>query len=465
MYIKKIELKNFRGFRELSLETPKDLVVFIGINGSGKSSILDAISVLLDIFIYKIANPEGKKIKSTINKTISNRDIYARSREGEMTHLSISVFDELSLTDTENNLELKLSFEIRPSRVLSSQINIYYERKALDQYCNLITKNLADNQTFSLPIIVYYHSVRTTHYHNTLKRNQKNNRKELYRIDNFPIDVYEQGLGKAMFDFHIFGEWFRWQEDYENEKRLREDMNYKNEQLEVVRKAIEKFFNTFPHANFSNLRMVRTPYRDDFTFTPDLIGSALTISKGDYDFNLEELSDGERLCLLIVADIARRLAIANPALGVHALEKGRGIVLIDEIESHLHPEWQREIVPTLQKTFPNCQFIITTHSPQILSNIPRENVFILEDGNIVKLTPHTLGRDSNSILYELMGVTKRPEPYQKQLDRCFDLIDEGKMNEAKQALQKLAESWGENDSEIVRATTLMSFLNEIEPGD
>ena len=112
------------------------------------------------------------------------------------------------------------------------------------------------------------------------------------------------------------------------------------------------------------------------------------------------------------------------------------------------------------QTFPNCQFIVTTHSPQVLSAARRENVLILENSQLVNNTPHTYGKDSNSILYELMNVKERPDHVQEQINHCFQLIDDGRIKLAKQALNELSNLLGENDSEVVRANTLISFLEE-----
>jgi len=92
--------------------------------------------------------------------------------------------------------------------------------------------------------------------------------------------------------------------------------------------------------------------------------------------------------------------------------------------------------------------------------VKRENVFILEDYQLVEVTPHTYGRDSNSILYELMGVKERPSQVQEKINACFALIDEEKIEDAKIKLQELAKLLGENDPEVVRGQTLISFLTE-----
>jgi len=142
--------------------------------------------------------------------------------------------------------------------------------------------------------------------------------------------------------------------------------------------------------------------------------------------------------------------------------EGEGIILIDEIELHLHPQWQRDIIPRLTNTFPNCQFIVTTHSPQVLSNVKKENVFIVEDFQVHPADAYTFGRDSNSILSELMGVSERPIEIQNKLTECLYKIDDGQIEEAKILLRELSDLLGRNDSEIVKASTLISFLSKVK---
>ncbi|MBE9257017.1 AAA family ATPase, partial [Dolichospermum sp. LEGE 00246] len=257
--------------------------------------------------------------------------------------------------------------------------------------------------------------------------------------------------------------WFKEEEEYENEVRLTQDTNFRNPRLQIIRKVLETFLENFPNAEFSDLHIVRANSKREGGIRR-LSKPSLVIKKNGENFKLDQLSDGEKTLLMIVVDIARRLAILNPSINNPAelLEKGTGIILIDEIDLHLHPQWQRIVIPSFRKTFPNCQFIVTTHSPQVLSEVNRENVFILEDSEIVELTPHTFGRDSNSILSEVMGVEKRPVKMQEKIDKCFEMIDNDNLEEAKLELQKLSESLGNNDPDMVQAYTLIDFLNRVE---
>jgi len=156
-----------------------------------------------------------------------------------------------------------------------------------------------------------------------------------------------------------------------------------------------------------------------------------------------------------MGDIIRRLSIANPDLENPCL--GEGIVMIDEIEQH---SWQRTIIPNLRKTFPNIQFIITTHSPQVLSNVPRENVFILADFKLVKRTPHTFGRDTNSILYDLFGVEKRPKESEKEISKLYKYIDANDRAKAEKQLEKIKENFGSGDVEVLRAESYIDLMDE-----
>ncbi len=137
-------------------------------------------------------------------------------------------------------------------------------------------------------------------------------------------------------------------------------------------------------------------------------------------------------------------------------------MLIDEIDLHLHPAWQREVLPALETTFSGCQFIVTTHSPQVLGRVPKGNVFILENFEMIPKHPHTYGRDANSILGEVMGLPERPKDIEQLIHDASRLVDEEKLDEAKIVLEKLAATVGDSDHAVVRIRTMMSFLEDEE---
>lgn len=145
---------------------------------------------------------------------------------------------------------------------------------------------------------------------------------------------------------------------------------------------------------FSNLRVQRSPL-------------GLMLDKGKETLNILQLSQGEKSLISLVADISRRLILLNPSLDCPL--DGQGVILIDEVDLHLHPRWQQEVITRLNRTFPNIQFIVSTHSPQILTTVRKENIFrVLNDGEdgtgIRKPLGASFGVSSSDALFEVMHV-------------------------------------------------------------
>jgi len=451
MHINKLHIQNFRCLKRIDFNfTPDNIVVIIGINGAGKSSVLDCIATLLiqletqiiKIEPFEYSEADNIKINQKINSFLTVDDINYKAKQVNVSiEISTESHDSISWNSTRSLVEKGIEGD--------------YDQ--LNRYIEYLRQKLESNPNFNLPLMIYYRTRRIIL--DTKLIDFDNLKSKIYQFKINQLSAYSGAFNPEVNNFQRFFTWFRQEEDYENEIRLREDNNYRNPNLEVIRKALERFLEGFPSSHFSNLRVVRSTSQRNLNFNHSRIPSFLTITKNNQDFKLEQLSEGEKMLLMLVTDLARRLSIANPGLGVEALH-GKGIVLIDEIDLHLHPQWQRMVIPSLTQTFPNCQFIVTTHSPQVLSNVKRENVFILEDYKLVEVTPYTYGKDSNSILYELMDVSARPKEVQDKINACFDLINEEKLEEAKSKLQELADLLGEYDSEIVRAKTLINFLTE-----
>lgn len=174
--------------------------------------------------------------------------------------------------------------------------------------------------------------------------------------------------------------------------------------------------------------------------------------------DIRQLSDGERSVLVLILDIARRLTQANPSLD-NPMQEAEAVILIDEIDLHLHPQWQRKIVGDLTRTFPNCQFIATTHSPQVIGEVPHKQIQMI-DGDNVFVPPHSFGVDSSRVLEELMDTKPRNAGVDDKLATIAKLIGEEKEAEARNVIEGLAKEIGESDPEITRARLLLDFLDE-----
>ena len=156
--------------------------------------------------------------------------------------------------------------------------------------------------------------------------------------------------------------------------------------------------------------------------------------------------------MALVGDIARRLAIMNPSLS-NPLE-GAGIVLIDEVDLHLHPQWQRRLIHQLTETFPNCQFILTTHSPLMISDTKDVLCYVLDDGELEERNG-LYGLDANQVLLDVMDTDARNSEVQDRLDRLLDLLQDKKLKEAKALFESLSADLPPGHIELTKAALLI----------
>lgn len=238
-------------------------------------------------------------------------------------------------------------------------------------------------------------------------------------------------------DFRTFFEWYRNQEDYENEmKILTGNLAYKDNALQAVRKAILAMLD-----ECSNLHVVRKPRLE------------MKIDKGNISLNVSQMSDGEKCTLALFGDLARRLTLANP--DKEDPLSGEGIVLIDEIELHMHPSWQRKVLSVLRNTFPNIQFIITTHSPIVLSEADENyNLFFVDnkDGKFMFQKNQQLnGYDANTVLEQFMNTRSMNEEMQHFIDSIYKDINQKKYEQAERKVNELADITSENHRDVIMA--------------
>ncbi len=187
----------------------------------------------------------------------------------------------------------------------------------------------------------------------------------------------------------------------------------------------------------------------------------LVVDKSGTTLDLSQLSDGERGILTVLIDLTQRLAQANPDLE-HPARDGRAVVLIDELDLHMHPRWQREIVSRLTMAFPNCQFVGTTHSPQIISEIQPENLVLLrQDGD--RILPERCGQayglDANYVLEHIMGTIPRAAPATQAIIAVEDAIDVGDLPTARERLTDLRKLLHGDDTVVVG---LEATINNLE---
>ena len=183
----------------------------------------------------------------------------------------------------------------------------------------------------------------------------------------------------------------------------------------------------------------------------------MEVEKNGQQLTVNQLSDGEKCMMALVGDLARRLAIINP-IRENPLE-GEGVILIDEIDLHLHPKWQRMIVTKLGEVFPNCQFLLSTHSPHVMTHVQPESLFLLsmtpDAGMVCERPLESYGKTVERILEDLMGlVTTRPDAVNEALKQIFQQIDEGQLDQVKALIAQLQNRIGD-DPELSKAAVLV----------
>jgi predicted ATP-binding protein involved in virulence len=349
MKINSLQINAFRGIKQLNLAFSPQSTVLVGINGVGKTAILDCLAILLSHLINRITDTE------TI--PLSESNIYQDASETR-NNITVSIERrEASWTTISRKNGKSLSSILEP-------------RESMDSIIESVYSNLAENPLASIPLVVYY-PVNRVVFDVDISLNITE------KPDFHQFTALERALTRKNIEFQAFFEWFRNREDIENEQ-IRTEIGYRDRQLEAVREAIQSLM-----PGYTDLRVRRLPLR-------------MTLSKQKQELIINQLSEGEKCLLALTGDLVRRLAIANPALP-NPLE-GEAIVLIDEIDLHLHPQWQRAVIPRLEKTFPHCQFIVSTHSPQVISEVGRQNrIYFLrltEEGVVAEWVKDAYGKDT-----------------------------------------------------------------------
>jgi predicted ATP-binding protein involved in virulence len=303
----------------------------------------------------------------------------------------------------------------------------------------------------SLPLIAYYPVERSV-LEIPLKIRTKHTFDQL--------DGYDNSLNRGV-DFRRFFEWFREREDSENESGVSNEAlaeisekfgqdsevwktltqlkaSSRDRQLTAVRSAIAAFM-----PGFSNLRVKRKPRLH------------MAIDKDGATLNVSQLSQGEKSMMALVGDIARRLAMMNQSLEnpLH----GDGIVLIDEVDLHLHPKWQRSLIQKLSETFPNCQFVLTTHSPLVISDTRDVLCYVLDEG-VLQERNGLYGLDANQVLLSVMDTDIRNSEVQRRLNRLLEHIQDGNLDEAKTLFSGLSQELSDGHLELAKAALLIRKL-------
>lgn len=407
-----MRLKNFRLFQDLEIDFGNsNITASIGINGAGKTSILDAISKALS------------SIMSDVNLQTHGQDFLSNS--------------DILKGETSTSIEASFSLDGETINVNCNWSIDGNRQNTVDNTGELIKNRL--------PLMVYYRVNRTSSIPVFAKS----------MISDRVSAMYSSALEANVSAFSKFEGWFINELNLENEYKVsKADHLYELDSLRNVRNAFKKFLSIVGENSITDIRIDRDAKSTDFNL--DNEPYAVVIKNGDR-LRFNQLSSGERMVMYLVSDIARRLTFS--AQNDENTINGSGIVLIDELDLHLHPAWQKTIVQALKNTFPNVQFIVTTHAPLILSTLRPENILALSDGNVISKEnlPKVFSGTADEVLEELMNVKPYMMDFDSEKQELDILYNNFQLDEAEKKLKQLKHRIDSNAEWIVNYEKRIAF--------
>ena len=434
MRLDQITLKNYRCFEQLTVDLHPQLTVLVAANGAGKTSILDAIRVLFDTYLGAFPTGVGKGIRVS--------DVRL-ARAAQPPHFMTAAFPcEVHGRGVlvEGHEALSWSRAINSTKAGTTIKNA----KSLALYGKQLQTLAQDPQDQTdWPLLAYYGTGRLW------------DQKKLTSGKAFSSGFFERAAGyidclEPASSYKLFVHWF-------------------GDAYRAVTQAKIRFMEANPAATTQQILGLQSAFSPLMEAVSDAVNRVLyptgwgniwysethqdvTASHPEFGtLAISQLSDGIRNTLALVADIAFRAVQLNPHLGAQAARLAEGLVLIDEVDMHLHPSWQQQILQLLRETFPRLQFIVTTHSPQVLTSVEAACIRKLTattDGarHVRTVSLQTRGVASADVLARIMGVDPVPDvPEARDLAQYHALIQQNLAHndEAQQLRNKLNAHFGE----------------------
>jgi predicted ATP-binding protein involved in virulence len=324
MKLQTLAMENFRACEQLELELGSRLTVLLGNNGSGKTSVLDGIAIGLGAVLTHLPSVSG----ITFRKSGDIR------QQGNLlapyTRIGLEMPNRLKWDRVKRRDKSKITAMATPPPVGLKGLEAYLDESVIDR--------LNAGEEYELPIMAYYGVSRAV-LEVPLRR--KGFPKEHTRLEALSQSLEAQSSFRSAFI------WFYNKENEEHRlQKEKRSFDVTLKELDAVRRAINQVFPDIsnPHIELNPLRL------------------AVTINGETLD--LMQLSDGYKTLLGLVIDLSMRMGLANPHLKDPL--SAEAVVMIDEVDLHLHPSWQQRVLADLLRTFSNTQFILTTHSPFVV---------------------------------------------------------------------------------------------------
>jgi predicted ATP-binding protein involved in virulence len=447
MRLRSLKLQNFRGFETFGLELDEAMTVLVGENAAGKSSILDAIAITLTGYISafpEIGTTGGRKLGADDVRLLRS----ARLDVFYATPVEIRLSGELRSPDGSTHFPVWTEVRRAGLKGRSSWASDLLHAAA-HETVRLLGTGMAN---IALPLLAHYSAGRLW----SVRRDLQAKQAKLRSRGSGYLDALGPGSNPAL----VAG-WMKSLETQRLQTKGRiddgraagDDPAALGEVLAAQRaldRALERAVPTFPAIWFDvdEARDELWVKRDDGTSLP-----------------LSALSDGYRTLVGLVVDIAARAHRLNPQLGERAAAEIEGVVLIDEIDLHLHPKLQQTVLARLREAFPKLQFVVTTHAPQVIGSCEARWLRVLKPGAIEpEHVGHARGLDVNTVLRDIMDAPYRDPKATALIADLTTALDDEDLPRARPLLTALAELVGENDREVVRQRWQVADL-ESRPGN
>lgn len=419
MKINSIYIKNYRSIDEMTLSFQSQFTVLIGDNGTGKTSILDALSIAMGCFLLGL-DKQYLSPQTNTPRTIVLDDIrrIAFSKKEIADQFPVIIEAEGIVMEKSMSWKRELQKKSKKTTALTQNANVIIE---CAKEAQAMTRSVEKHREIILPLLAYHGTGRLWAEH----KEKIEYKKQGTRLEGYIDCTSPKSSGKQ------FKAWFKTLEDEARKFEEPDDIS----QLKAIKEVLIQIVPEWEDVAFS--------FAED-----DLLGFFKTADGINKYLPFRMLSDGYKNMIGMVADIASRCMKLNPHLNENAVKETPGIVLIDELDLHLHPKWQKKVVDDLKRTFPKIQFVVTTHSPFIIQSLKAEEVIRLDGNQEIEKDPF---RDSiEEIAENLMDVpnVERSNLFKEMENKAseyFDLI-----------------SQGENSTNNFRILEIKNKLDEIE---
>lgn len=421
MKLQSIMIKNFKGIKDISVNFKASFNILIGINGVGKTSILEAISVGLGGFLAGINEINTKHINQDEvrleSKLTGDGSINIKQEYPVKVECTAILDDDQEFTWVRQKKNFKGRTTVEPREICK------------------VSKEMMDDTEEILPLLNYQSAARMW----AQKREKTTNvfRENFTRSVGYIDCLAEKSNAKMLLNWCKRMEEISWQED----KKISE--------YEAVKDAIVTFMSIMCERRVKGVRFHKRT------------GQLVYNLNENENIPIHLLSSGYQSIIWMVMDIAYRMAVLNPNLRTEVTKRTPGIVLIDELDLHLHPKWQWQIIEALKTTFPCIQFITTTHSPLIIASAKNEQLISIGNDMEIEYSSSAYGQQVGQVLSYLQDSYDRAKAVKDKFDGFYEAIGGERFTEAENILNELVTELNANNPDIVKAKTTLDLETAI----